>query len=76
MGTELYRRFGSEDKKLKHLIKTLKFLRLAEERDGNITLNDSGAFWVHLLQNYFALNYIDKIWTAAIKHPWPGSIDL
>jgi oxygen-independent coproporphyrinogen-3 oxidase len=54
---ELYRRFGSGDKKLKHVIKALKFLRLAEERNDNIVLNDSGSFWVHLLQNYFVLNY-------------------
>lgn len=74
--SELYRRFGSKDRKLKHIIKTLKFLRLAKEHNGSIILNDSGAFWVHLLQNYFALNYINKIWTVAMENPRPGLINL
>jgi hypothetical protein len=32
------------------------------------------AFWLHLAQNYFALNYVNTIWTAAKSQPWPEVI--
>jgi len=73
---ELYSRFDINDKRLRRFIKTLRFLRLTEERNGSIVLNDSGAFWVHLLQNYFVLNYINKVWTVAMKNPWPCAVVL
>lgn len=73
---ELYSRFINSDKRLNYFLKTLKFLHLAEEDNDRIVLNDAGTFWVHLLQNYFALNYINKIWTIAMKNPWPEAIEL
>lgn len=46
------------------------------ENDNLIKLNTRGAHWVHLLQNYYALNYVDKIWTASKKNPWPEKVRL
>jgi putative oxygen-independent coproporphyrinogen III oxidase len=73
---DLYNRFGNSDRRLKYFIKTLKFLRLAEEDNDGFVLNNAGTFWVHLLQNYFALNYINKVWTIAMQQPWPEAIPL
>ena len=39
-------------------------------------LTERGAFWIHLLQNHAVLNYIDSVWTAAMRAPWPGRIRL
>jgi len=39
-------------------------------------LNERGAFWIHLLQNYFALNYVNRVWTAGLADPWPERIRL
>lgn len=72
---ELYSRFG-DDRRLKYFIRTLKCLHLAEEDEDDIVLNDTGSFWIHLLQNYFALNYINKVWTVAMRQPWPKAIPL
>jgi len=72
----LYRRFGVNDRKLNGTFKMLKFLEMTEEHNGSFVLNNAGAFWVHLLQNYFALSYINKIWTVAMKHPWPDAIEI
>ena len=39
-------------------------------------LTERGAFWIHLLQNHYVLNYIDKVWRAAMQDPWPERITL
>jgi oxygen-independent coproporphyrinogen-3 oxidase len=49
---------------------------LASQRDGMLTLTDAGAFWLHLAQNYFALDYVNTLWTAARRQPWPSAINL
>jgi len=65
-----------EDKKILRLIKIMKFLRLLKQKDGLFSLTERGSFWVHLAQNYFMLNYINKVWTAAMKEPWPEKIEI
>ena len=47
-------------------------IRIREE----LKLTESGAFWLHLVQNYFALNYVNILWTQARQEPWPKRIDI
>jgi len=49
---------------------------LALQRDGTMSLTDAGAFWLHLAQNYFALDYVNTLWTAARRQPWPAAVSL
>ena len=49
---------------------------LASTRNGTTTLTDAGAFWLHLAQNYFALDAVNTLWTAARRHPWPEAVPL
>jgi oxygen-independent coproporphyrinogen-3 oxidase len=49
---------------------------LASQRNGTMTLTDAGAFWLHLAQNYFALDYVNTLWTAARRQPWPAAVAL
>jgi len=49
---------------------------LASQRNGTMTLTDAGAFWLHLAQNYFALDYVNTLWTAARRQPWPAAVSL
>ena len=49
---------------------------LASSRNGTVTLTDGGAFWLHLAQNYFALDYVNTLWTAARRQPWQAAISL
>ena len=44
--------------------------------DGALVLNDAGAFWLHLAQNHFALAYVDALWTAGRREPWPGAVTI
>ncbi len=40
------------------------------------TLTQRGAFWIHLMQNQYILNYINKIWSASMRTPFPDMIQL
>ncbi|HJX03317.1 MAG TPA: radical SAM protein, partial [Dehalococcoidia bacterium] len=54
----------------------MKALHLCTENQGQIQLGERGAFYIHLLQNYFVLNYINKVWTAALAEAWPQKIEI
>jgi oxygen-independent coproporphyrinogen-3 oxidase len=47
-----------------------------EENDRFINLNTAGSHWIHLIQNYYALNYVTKIWERSKKEAWPEQIKL
>ncbi len=32
--------------------------------------------WLHLAQNYFALNYVNMLWTQARQEPWPQAVAI
>lgn len=53
-----------------------EFAGLASRRNGSFVLTDAGAFWLHLAQNYFALDYVSTLWTAARRQPWPEAVGL
>lgn len=40
------------------------------------TLTQRGAYWIHLMQNQYVLNYIDKLWSASMRTPFPDIIRL
>jgi len=62
--------------------KARQWLRLAEQagfavhNGGHLELTESGAFWLHLAQNYFALNYVNTLWTQARREPWPQAVAI
>ena len=51
-------------------------LRLVTETANEYVLTERGAFWIHLMQNYYVLNYIDKVWSRSMREAWPGRIEL
>jgi hypothetical protein len=59
-----------------------RWLGLAERagfairRGHHLELTESGAFWLHLAQNYFALDYVNTLWTHASQEPWPHAVAL
>ena len=63
-------------KKMSLLLRLLKLPGFLRESDGGFRLGESGAFWVHLAQNYFSLRYIDKVWSVAMQEPYPKEIRL
>jgi coproporphyrinogen III oxidase-like Fe-S oxidoreductase len=73
---ELRNFFKNNDKKLLFLFKTGKLFKLFKEDSEALCLTERGSFWVHLIQNYFFLDYVDKIWSIAMKEPWPERIEI
>ena len=55
-------------------IKWFKWLGLCTIKDDEVSLTESGSFWIHLAQNYFILDYINKVWAAMKKEPYPHHI--
>lgn len=68
--------FGGEGMTWRVLLGLAKLLGFCKEQQSQITLTEKGAFWIHLLQNHFILNYINKVWSAAISTPWPERIEI
>lgn len=68
--------FERDDKKLLFLLRTGKMFKLFKENKETVCLTERGSFWIHLIQNYFFLDYVNKIWTAAMKDPWPKRIKI
>jgi hypothetical protein len=50
--------------------------RLAVRNGKCLDLTQSGAFWLHLAQNHFALNYVNTLWTKARLEPWPQAVAI
>jgi oxygen-independent coproporphyrinogen-3 oxidase len=65
---------GPEAPKARRVLAALALAGLAARRDGWLELTEPGAFWVHLAQNYFALDYVNTLWTRARGEAWPPSI--
>jgi len=64
------------DIKLKLLLRAARLLGLLKEDREEIRLTRRGAFYIHLMQNYFILNYINKVWSAAMKTAWLDKIEI
>ena len=73
---QLWEIFDKNDKKLKRSLTLTKLLKMYEEDENFLTLTERGCFWIHLAQNYFVLNYINKVWYNAMKNPWPTEIKI
>jgi oxygen-independent coproporphyrinogen-3 oxidase len=68
--SDIYNNFGF----LLHLLKIFRFIS-TEDKDF-IKLNTRGSHWIHLLQNYYALDYVNKIWSISKNTLWPEKIRL
>jgi oxygen-independent coproporphyrinogen-3 oxidase len=69
------RRFAT-DAKLRWLLRLAVQLQLVADEENQYALTERGAFWIHLMQNYYVLNYIDTVWSRSMREAWPGRIEL
>jgi oxygen-independent coproporphyrinogen-3 oxidase len=56
--------------------KLLALLRLIRRRDDEIILTDAGAYWLHVLQDVFSIDYVSMLWGTAQENPWPAAVAL
>ena len=66
----------AEDAGIRWLMWLAIRLHLIDDDDSEYALTERGAFWIHLMQNYYVLNYIDKVWSRSMREAWPGRIQL
>lgn len=67
---------GPDADKARRLLWAAQKAGLAVAAGRFIELTQPGAFWLHLAQNYYALNYVNTLWTQARRQPWPQAIAL
>jgi coproporphyrinogen III oxidase-like Fe-S oxidoreductase len=67
---------GYDAPKANWWLRVIEQAGLAIHKDGHLELTESGAFWLHLAQNYFALNYVNTLWTQARREPWPPAVAI
>ena len=67
---------GGDAVKARRWLRAIELAGLARREDGALVLTDAGAFWLHLAQNHFALAYVDALWTAGRREPWPGAVTI
>ena len=65
---------GSDSRKARRWLSAIERAGLAHRNHGYLELTGPGAFWIHLVQNHFALTYVDTLWTAARHEAWPAAI--
>ncbi|MEI7616036.1 MAG: hypothetical protein WCJ54_04915 [Actinomycetota bacterium] len=66
--------FGKETRKARHLLRFIELIGFAVQNEEYLELTEQGTFWLHLIQNHFALSYINTLWTQARLVPWPKTI--
>ena len=67
---------GPDAEKARRWLAAVERAGLAQRVNGSLDLTDSGAFWLHLAQNHFALSYVNTLWTAARQAPWPEMVSI
>lgn len=66
--------FNQDALKVRWWLRVLEQTGFAVRNGGYLTLTEPGAFWLHLAQNYFALNYVNTLWTQARREAWPEAV--
>lgn len=59
-----------------NVIKPFQMAGMIERENGCYHVTDSGAYWIHRLQNEYSLNYINRLWGSCRKDPWPQEVYL
>ncbi len=67
---------GHDALKARRWLRIVERAGLAVRHHGTSTLTEPGAFWLHLVQNYFALSYVNRLWTEARREPWPQAVEI
>jgi menaquinone C8-methyltransferase len=63
-------------KDLHLLIKLSELFGMVKKNGEYFLLTREGSFWIHLIQNYFSLRYINTIWSEAKREAWPEAINF
>ncbi|GBF32953.1 hypothetical protein DCCM_2050 [Desulfocucumis palustris] len=69
--------FGASlDHKFPLLITGLKMLGLARDHGEMLKLTGLGAFCYHFVEKQYSIKYLNTLWNASMRNPWPKRLEL
>lgn len=67
------RDFDKEFGSLMKLLDRIGFLNMGQDL---INLTDKGTYWIHAFEDFFSIDYINKLWGTSGTNPWPDNVIL
>ncbi len=67
---------ASFDKKYGKHMKILNQIGFLKNDHDQITLTDKGTYWIHAFEDFFSIDYINKLWGTSKFDPWPKKVIL
>jgi len=75
--SDFKKRFGKEfDKVYGKYMKPLSLVGFLKDDGEEIVLSDNGTYWLHLLQDFFSIEYVSRLWGTSKQEPWPKKVVL
>ncbi len=75
--SDFQRRFGRPfDAVYGRWLRPLTAAGLIRAGPDDIVLTDSGAYWLHVVQDLFSLDYVSTLWGTSGDQPWPEAVNL
>jgi coproporphyrinogen III oxidase-like Fe-S oxidoreductase len=75
--SDFRKRFGVEfDEIYGRYVVPLSLVGLLREDRDAVVLSDAGAYWLHVLQDLFSLDYVSRLWGTSRQEPWPERVVL
>ena len=71
-----YRFNTSFDTKYGIHMKILNQIGFLKNGNDQITLTDKGTYWIHAFEDFFSIDYINKLWGTSKFNPWPETVVL
>ena len=79
MEQDFQRLFGTEvslDQVFWSLFRPFQVLGMMRRIEGGYQITQSGAYWIHRLQNEYSLSYINRLWGGCRHQAWPKQVVL
>jgi len=57
-------------------LRPLSWVGLLRDDGEEVVLSDEGAYWLHVLEDLFSIDYVGKLWGISQRDPWPERVVL
>lgn len=54
----------------------LSWCGLLNDDGEEVVLSEDGAYWLHVLEDLFSIDYVGKLWGVSQQEPWPERVLL
>ena len=56
--------------------KPLSWVGLLRDEGEEVVLSDRGAYWLHVVEDLFSIDYVGRLWGTSQRDPWPERVVL